>query len=382
MSKKKIDISKIKVQLYIKDAFLGCIATSVKIEEDDSVGTACTNGTRIKFSTEFLSGLSFDEQVGVIAHECAHIALMHMIRMKNLNEADGNIWNIAADFVVNNTLCRQGFALPDCALRCPYEYRDMNTEEIYKELLKDGNEYIQSMPDLDRSSDMDNPNDNGANANVSSQEEAIKDIINKAQIASNNRDNGFSHNCQECARIINNLFRPKLNWRVLLRTFANNYKKANYSWAKPNRRITDFYLPSLCGDELEISSVNVYVDVSGSVSNEMISSFLSELKRLFEDLNLTYMDIRGFSIGLDDLHHITDSNQLSKVYFKSRGGTEIEEVVKDLNNSKALFSIIFTDGYYCQNPIDSINKKVFWIIYDNEDYVPAKGKVAHIDLSR
>ena len=109
------------------------------------------------------------------------------------------------------------------------------------------------------------------------------------------------------------------------------------------------------------------------IQNEVNSEF---------NANLTYMDIRGFSIGLDDLHHITDSNQLSKVHFRSRGGTEIEEVVKDLNNSKALFSIIFTDGYYCQNPIDSINKKVFWIIYDNEDYVPAKGKVAHIDLSR
>ena len=59
MSKKKVDISKIKVQLYIKDAFLGCIATSVTIEADDSVDTACTDGTHIKYSTEFFSELSF-----------------------------------------------------------------------------------------------------------------------------------------------------------------------------------------------------------------------------------------------------------------------------------------------------------------------------------
>lgn len=381
MSKKKVDISKIKVQLYIKDAFLGCIATSVTIEADDSVGTACTDGTHIKYSTEFFSELSFDEQVGVIAHECGHIALMHMIRMKNLNDADAMIWNIAADYVVNHAI-RGQFTLPDCALKCPYEFQSMNTEEIYKELIKNAQQIPNPMQDLEKPSESNSAQSgNGANGSISV-EEQIKDIINKAQIASNNRSTGFSTNCMECARIINNLFRPKLNWRVLLRTYANNYKKASYSWARPNKRISDFYLPSLCGDELEVSSVNVYVDVSGSVSDDMVGRFLSELKRLFEDLNLTYMDIRGFSVGLDTLHHITDSNQLNKVSFKSNGGTDIEDVVEDLNKSNALFSIIFTDGYYCQSPIDSIKKKVFWIIYGNDDYVPGKGKVAHIDLSK
>lgn len=377
---KKIDISKIKVQLYIKDAFLGCIATSVKIEEDKSLDTACTNGMCIKYSPEFFSTLSFDEQVAVIAHECGHIALMHMVRFKNLNEANAMVWNIAADYVVNYALSRQGFHMPDCALKCPYEYTSMNTEEIYKELLKNA----KNCPN-NPMQDLRNPegvqDDNGNAMNASDIEDRIKDTLNKAQIASSNRTTGFSTSCMECARIISNLFRPKLNWKVLLRTYANNYKKASYSWARPNKRISDFYLPSLCGDELEVSSVNVYMDVSGSVSNDMIGRFLAELKRLYEDLNLTYMDIRGFSIGLDDLHHITDSSQLNKVSFKSQGGTEIDSVVEDINKSTSIFSIIFTDGYYCQNPVDSIKKKVFWVIYDNENYVPSKGKVAHINDS-
>lgn len=139
-------------------------------------------------------------------------------------------------------------------------------------------------------------------------------------------------------------------------------------------------MPSLCAEEACQSTVNVYVDASGSIDEDVLGKFVCELRRLFEDLNLEKMYLNTFSDYITQKREITTATQLTpKLKFKSTGGTSIQEVVEDLNNSKSLFSIILTDGYYCQDPVECIKKKVFWVIYGNDRYKPTKGKVAHLN---
>ena len=97
-------------------------------------------------------------------------------------------------------------------------------------------------------------------------------------------------------------------------------------------------------------------------------------------LSLEKMYLNTFSDYITQKREINAANELTpKLKFKSTGGTSIQDVVEDLNRSKALFSIILTDGYYCQEPVEYIKKKVFWVIYGNDRYKPTKGKVAHLN---
>ena len=369
----KLDISKLKLNVYIRDPFLGCIAAATEFHEDNSIPTACTDGDAVSYNKEFLLSLTEQEATGIIAHEIGHIVLAHCTRYKQLNlvEDDNGTWNIAADYVVNNTLLKQGFSLPEGALECPDIYKESSTEEIYYSLMQDNEKKKQKMPDKFK--------DVKPGKNTPSMED-VKSVVYKGEIAAKSASKSFNHCNSDYGRVIDKLFRPTLNWRVLLRNFANNFKPSDYSWAKPNRRIQDWYMPSLCAEEACQSTVNVYIDASGSIDEEILGKFVCELKRLFEDLNLEKMYLNTFSDYITQKREITAATQLTpKLKFKSTGGTSIEEVVEDLNNSKSLFSIILTDGYYCQDPVECIKKKVFWVIYGNDRYKPTKGKVAHLN---
>ena len=117
-------------------------------------------------------------------------------------------------------------------------------------------------------------------------------------------------------------------------------------------------MPSLCAEEACQSTVNVYVDASGSIDETVLGKFVCELRRLFEDLSLEKMYLNTFSDYITQKSEINAANELTpKLKFKSTGGTSIQDVVEDLNKSKALFSIILTDGYYCQEPVEYIKKK-------------------------
>ena len=258
----------------------------------------------------------------------------------------------------------------------PSKFLNQNTEYIYTTLMNDKEAQKKALKDAednplggDLKPDADTPSEADNNSN----NYRAKMVASKANSTKN-----FGEACGEFARMFENFLRPKLSWRVLLRNYVNDFKNADYSWARPNRRIVDYYMPSLCSPEASLNHVNVYIDVSGSIDDTVLNKFFSELNSLYQELSLEHMKITAFSTCLDTPHTITDPRDLFSLKFNSTGGTDIEEVVNDLNDSSALFSIILTDGYYCQNPVDYIKKKVFWVIYDNDNYKPSKGKVAHI----
>ena len=94
-------------------------------------------------------------------------------------------------------------------------------------------------------------------------------------------------------------------------------------------------------------------------------------------LNLSNLTIQSFSTELADKTEVKQKSDFPKK-FHTTGGTDIEPVIKDILATKAKINIIFTDGYFDQEPVNMLNKNVFWVIYDNPKYIPAKGKVSHL----
>ena len=75
-------------------------------------------------------------------------------------------------------------------------------------------------------------------------------------------------------------FRPKLDWRVLLQKFMENYDRTDYRWAPPNRRHvhSGLYLPGARNESL--GEVVIAIDTSGSVSDRQLAEFQKNLKSI------------------------------------------------------------------------------------------------------
>ena len=105
-----------RVGLLLRHPFFGNMATRLIIKEcDDWCPTAATDGRHLYYNTQFFSKMNTKEIEFVIAHEILHCVFDHMTRRE---DRDPQIHNIAADYIVNNTLVR------DCLLYTSPSPRD------------------------------------------------------------------------------------------------------------------------------------------------------------------------------------------------------------------------------------------------------------------
>ena len=81
-------------------------------------------------------------------------------------------------------------------------------------------------------------------------------------------------------RLINKLLNPQLSWRELLPMQIQSVIKSDYTYMRPSRKGLDagFYLPGM--DREQTIDVAIALDLSGSISDEMSTDFLSEITAL------------------------------------------------------------------------------------------------------
>ena len=136
LKKKALDVlSHSRHVLLTKYPFIGSIALRMDLVpvRDLRVRTACTDGNSVYFDIAFLSSLSNEERIFVLAHEVWHAVLLHLTRRGNRNPT---LFNIATDKEVNYLLKEDGLTPP--ADLCFPEGDEVGkcAEEIYEMLLK------------------------------------------------------------------------------------------------------------------------------------------------------------------------------------------------------------------------------------------------------
>lgn len=131
-----IDIDKIKRKLLIKYPYFGSLMSSITFKKNNSIPTAGTDGKTIYYNSKFLSKLSIEQQLFVIAHEVCHIAFNHILRSKG---RDQRLWNIATDAVINAFLMKDGLQIVDGAVNIEDAIK-YDAEELYEKLLKEKQE--------------------------------------------------------------------------------------------------------------------------------------------------------------------------------------------------------------------------------------------------
>jgi predicted metal-dependent peptidase len=98
-AQQKIDAARFWALTTPHAAFYGALACNLTDVLDDSVGTACTDGKRIRWSPKFVDTLDREQVRFVLLHEVLHCAHLHLWRLPPTKEG-----NIAGDYVINRTL--------------------------------------------------------------------------------------------------------------------------------------------------------------------------------------------------------------------------------------------------------------------------------------
>ena len=294
--------------------FFAALSLFSKVEFINDVPIAATDGIKIYFHPLNFSKLKPSERDAIFLHELLHIALLHPFRKKN---RDSLIFNIAADIVVNGMIAElKDFKLPKGAIR-DLDLEDLSVEEIY--------EIIQSRTEFPKLE--------------------MIDLIKGDQDKDNLKEN------------LDQIVNPQLDWKTILWRYL---VKTPSDFSGFDRR---FLYRELYLEELSIDTLEVYccIDTSGSISQEVLSKFISELKGILSSYpiikcQLFYADSKCFGPYDIDLH---DELPMPE----GGGGTDFcpfFKAVEDQETYTLPICIYLTDGYG-QYPEKS-NLDTLWVI--------------------
>lgn len=134
-----------KVRLLENNVFFGLLMQHIIFAIDPQCPTACTDGERIYFGSDFCDKLDDDQLYFVLQHELMHIVLGHCFRGQ---DHDQEQYNIAADIVVNSIIMHASWGDQPMYIQGQplmhltpnrEEGRRYTAEDVYDMLLQQGN---------------------------------------------------------------------------------------------------------------------------------------------------------------------------------------------------------------------------------------------------
>jgi predicted metal-dependent peptidase len=381
-----------RVGLLLRHPFFGNMATRLKIlAADDWLPTAAVDGRNLFYNTQFFNAMDNKEIEFVVAHEILHMVFDHLGRRDDRNPM---LYNIAADYIVNNLLVRDRIGHKPKIVDCyqDFKYEGWTSEEVYDELFKDaeknGEEFLKQLGEmLDEHLDMDEDGegsgdageDKDSNGNATSKSkpkysksemQKIKDEI-KENVLSAAQTAGAGNVPGEIARMIKELTEPKMNWRELLRQQIQSTVKSDYTFIRPSRKgqMTGAILPGMNFDET--IDICIALDMSGSIGDEQARDFLSEIKGIMDEYQDYNIKLWCFDTKVyNEQDFSADGGEdLLDYEIMGGGGTDFManwNYMKEQDIVPKKF-IMFTDGYAWDSWGDEDYCDTVFIIHSHRD---------------
>ena len=352
-----------RVGLLLRHPFFGNMATRLKVENCDAwCPTAATDGKHLFYNTQFFNALSNKEIEFVIAHEILHCVFDHIIRRE---DRDPEIYNIACDYIVNNTLVRDkiGDPVKMIPIYQDWKYDNWQSEavydDIYEKAKENGKKFLEQMGQLlDEHIDWEkNPGQSkkGKGGKDKQRPYYTKDEMKKIRdqvkenMISAAQSAGAGNVPAEIERMIKELTEPKMNWREILRQQIQATIRNDYTFSRPSRKgwHTGVVLPGMNFDQ-QIDCAIAF-DMSGSIGDDQAKDFLSEVKGIMDEFKEYNVKLWCFDTAVYNEQDFssTDGEDFSNYQPIGGGGTEFMcnwEYMKehDIQPKKL---IMFTDGY-------------------------------------
>ena len=371
-----------RVGLLLRHPFFGNMATRLRIQcADEWCPTAAVDGRNLYFNTQFFNAMNNKEIEFVIAHEILHCVFDHLGRR---DERNPMLYNIAADYIVNNLLVRDRIGEKPSIVDCfqDFKYEGWTSEEVYEELFKEaeknGQEFLEQLGEmLDEHLDLegdgteeDNKDGKGRPKYSKAEMDQIKDEIKEAMIQAA-QTAGAGNVPGGVQRLIKQLTEPKMNWRELLRQQIQSTIKSDYTFARPSRKgwHTGAILPGMnFQDTIDIC---VSIDMSGSIGDDQAKDFLSEIKGIMDEYKDYKIKVWCFDTAVYNEEDFTadGGRDLSEYEVLGGGGTDFMvnwTYMKD-NDIQPKKFIMFTDGYAWDSWGDAEYCETIFIIHSNHN---------------
>lgn len=299
-------LTKARTQLILDQPFLGNLVLRLQLRAADSwCKTSATDAKHFYYNPGFIENCSNSQIKFVLIHEALHCALTHFARRGN---RDKHKWDLACDFAINPLLVKQGFN-PPLDLPIFHKYKGMIAEEIYPMI----DDNIDEEP-FDQHLYDDNPDDDQEESDGGMKEDSLEgrsdNQPSSGKQSSSNSQNGrdeladkpkpltpdeintlasqwqknlassaqLAHQAgkldDEWGKLVDFFLQPQVSWRALLAQYLSNLARDDFSYHRPSRRQGEAILPALRSAQIDIS---VAIDTSGSISQEDIDEFVSEI---------------------------------------------------------------------------------------------------------
>ncbi|GAB4196510.1 MAG: VWA-like domain-containing protein [Roseiflexaceae bacterium] len=340
-------VSAALTRICARNAFFGALVLFARFQSSTHIPTAATDGRDVFINTAFFGGLGAAEQEGVLLHEVLHAALLHVPRRGG---RDPQLWNVAADIVVNGMLIAAGYQLPKGALRDPAR-EELGVEEVYELLLNEqrppldpalGDLLGQAPPDA--AGDEGAGNDGAPARPPASQQAGLDRYWQQArQQAQNAAANQHGLLPAGLARELGQAAPEQLDWRSLL---WRHLVRSPVDFLGFDRRFVGqgLYLDALDG---EILHVAVAVDTSGSIASGQLDLFLNEVRSILRAYPHLRCDLFYADAELHGPHRL--SPHRAPPVPVGGGGTDFRPFFEHLgaprHGPRPAVAVYLTDGY-------------------------------------
>ena len=374
------DITILKRKVLAMYPFFGSVAANVEYQEIEDTGIMKNDGSTIFYDPRYMSTLSDNDQLFLLAHELCHIAFEHKERGVG---KDPTVWMSATDAVINQMLKRDGLEIISGGIDYP-EAIDYSAEEYYELLLSekldieliDGQLEGQETPS--DSHGESKQEDTGDNSDEDENEESYKELPLEEDRDDEDEDDEYTlieEKESDAGNAVNRDIRtveeigasaPLIDWRVILPNTINY----GVDWSYSNAILEDNIVRPVL-EELPIPETVIILDPSWSVDEDLLRNFLRDCKNR---LTFSKMKAGCFDTVFYGFHDIRNEKDIDDMVFEGGGGTDFNAAVNAFT-LRVDNRIIFTDG---QAPMPDKPMNAIWVVYGDEEIAPDGGTVIRI----
>ncbi len=377
--------------------------TKIRTNNIPTAGVSAEKGElKLWWNPQFVAGLESKNIRGLLKHECWHIILGHIFDRRKEPHIH---WNYATDWAINSMIPED--ELPECGLfpgrpfnpltdeqlekmtpqrikdhqtlsafqaRLP---KDMSSEWYFAELNKDsqvsealqrqgeeGAEGIQmdSHEGWDDMSDEDREFVRGK----------VKKVLEKAAKEADEKSNGWGNMSASARKKIRSIISKEIPWQSVLKKFCGTARRADRR--SNHKRLNRKYPGLLPGMQKGYTtSIAVYIDQSGSVSDASLELLFGELQSLVRHTEFTCF---FFDTRVDEASEQLWRKGRAVPTGRTRsGGTDFSAPTVHANKNKHRFDgyLILTDGE-APDPGPSKLKRGWVVIPDRKLYFNASNR--------
>ena len=276
--------------LILDEPFFGTLALRLDLVPDPTCQTFWTDGKRMGFNPAYANSQTLAKTTGLVCEEVMHNADGHPWRRDG---RDPREWNEACDYSLMPIIVASGKQIPDDSLYDP-RFDGMAAEQIYALRQQERSQQNQDGGGK-KSEGGDHQKEESKQSGHGQEEDRESDGESEGQEESDKpMSGGEVRDCTDddaptleaewevaviqaaqaakaqgklpagIERLVEEIRRPKIDWRAALRRFVQTCAKQDFSWRQPNRRYVSYglYLPELRSEQMP--DVGILWDSSGS----------------------------------------------------------------------------------------------------------------------